>query len=196
MSTLSGNAARLLAACLPVLFVNGAAQAGTCVSASWYHEGSHTASGERYRPDGLTAAHRSLRLGTHVLVTNKRNGHTVTVRINDRGPAAWTRRGIDLSRGAARALGMMGSGVAPVCFQVVDGGGRGSRHAESAEGGEVMKTASANGSRGERLRGGVHSHRLRRVAAASARKLERASARRAPKAHEARQARRTDDDDA
>jgi rare lipoprotein A len=134
-------------------------------------------------------------LGTHVLVTNKRNGHSVEVRVNDRGPAAWTRRGIDLSRGAARALGMMGSGVATVCYQVVDGGGRGSHHADNAEAGEVIKTAHinsehVNGERvsGKRLRGGAHSHRLRKLAAASAR--------RAIRSHEEEQTRPDKDEDA
>lgn len=194
MSTLAGNAARMLAACLPMLCVSGEASAGSCVSASWYHEGSHTASGERYRPDGLTAAHRSLRLGTRVLVTNRRNGRTVEVRINDRGPAAWTRRGIDLSRGAARALGMMGSGVAPVCLQVVDGGGRASRHAE------VAGDDSSDIARAERK----HARRgkSRRLASAAARRHEKASIRRnaraysAKKAYSARSVRREADDDA
>jgi rare lipoprotein A len=222
MSALAGNAARLLAACLPVLVMDGAARAGTCVSASWYHEGNHTASGERFRPDGLTAAHRSLKLGTHVLVTNKRNGRSVEVRINDRGPAAWTRRGIDLSRGAARALDMMGSGVATVCYQGVDGGGRGARHAEAAETGDVanakargvMKTAHIKTARldgdhaggehingetanGKRPHNGAHRHRLRKLAAASARKLDRANApRRAIRSNAGEQTRPNKDNDA
>lgn len=195
MSTLAGNAARLLAACLPMLCVNGEAKAGSCVSASWYHEGSHTASGERYRPDGLTAAHRSLRLGTRVLVTNRRNGRTVEVRINDRGPAAWTRRGIDLSRGAARALGMIGSGVAPVCFQVVDGGSRSSRHADSEERRSSRVAQAEARSEGKRSRR-AHRRHAQRLAAAAARRLEKASMRRNAKAYSAKQARREDDDDA
>lgn len=85
--------------------------------ASWYHEGRRTATGERFNPDGLTAAHRSLPFGTMVRVTNRANGRSVVVRINDRGPARWTGRNIDVSRGAARALGMVRSGVAPVSIQ-------------------------------------------------------------------------------
>lgn len=87
--------------------------------ASWYHEGKRTATGERFNPDGLTAAHRSLPFGTMVRVTNRANGRSVVVRINDRGPAKWTRRSIDVSRGAARALGMIRSGVATVHIQAV-----------------------------------------------------------------------------
>ncbi len=89
--------------------------------ASWYGydgSGSETAAGERYNPEGMTAAHRSLPLGTKVRVTNTRNGRSVVVRINDRGPYVRGRI-IDLSAAAARILGMMGSGVAPVRIDVL-----------------------------------------------------------------------------
>ncbi|MBD2137558.1 septal ring lytic transglycosylase RlpA family protein [Anabaena sp. FACHB-1237] len=89
--------------------------------ASWYGydgSGSRTASGERYRPEGLTAAHRTLPLGTKVRVTNTRTGQSVVVRINDRGPYIRGRI-IDLSAGAARVLGMIRSGVAPVKVEVL-----------------------------------------------------------------------------
>ena len=89
--------------------------------ASWYGydgSGSQTASGERYNPEGLTAAHRSLPLGTKIRVTNTRNGRSVVVRINDRGPYIRGRI-IDVSAGAARLLGMIGSGVAPVSLEVL-----------------------------------------------------------------------------
>jgi rare lipoprotein A len=87
--------------------------------ASFYgsESGSHTASGERFRPEGLTAAHRTRRMGSVVTVTNLRNGKSVQVRINDRGPAKWTHRVIDLSLGAARVLGMIRSGVVPVSIE-------------------------------------------------------------------------------
>lgn len=86
--------------------------------ASWYgfESGNTTANGERYDPWGMTAAHRSLPFGTIVRVTL--DGRSVTVRINDRGPAAWTGREIDLSLGAATALGMVERGIAPVCITV------------------------------------------------------------------------------
>jgi rare lipoprotein A len=100
-----------------------------CGTASWYHEGSRTANGERYRPDGISAAHRTLPFGTRVQVHNQRTGRSITVRINDRGPFIRGRI-IDLSRGAQRALGM--GGLAPVCLAVL---GRGSQVA-SAEDGE------------------------------------------------------------
>jgi rare lipoprotein A len=70
-------------------------------------------------PAKLTAAHRSLPFGTKVLVTNKRNGKSVVVRINDRGPFI-RGRVIDVSKAAAANIGMVSSGTAQVCFQVVD----------------------------------------------------------------------------
>ena len=84
--------------------------------ASWYEMGHTTANGERYRPDGLTAAHRTLPFGTRVRVTHK--GRSVVVRINDRGPFIKGRM-IDLSRGAARSLGIRG--VARVHMEIVRG---------------------------------------------------------------------------
>lgn len=75
--------------------------------ASWYASGKRTASGERFNPDGLTAAHRTLPFGTRVRVVNRANGRSVVVRINDRGPFVG-RRVIDLARGSARALGIQG----------------------------------------------------------------------------------------
>ena len=84
---------------------------GAAVKASFYQLGSKTASGERFNPNGLTAAHRSLPFGTMLRLVNHSNGRTVTVRVNDRGPFI-KGRGLDVSRGAAAALGMIGSGVA------------------------------------------------------------------------------------
>ena len=89
--------------------------------ASWYgsdFHGRRSASGEIYNQNTLTAAHRSLPFGTRVRVTNVHNNRSVVVRINDRGPFIGGRV-IDLSTAAARNLGMMGSGVAPVRIQVV-----------------------------------------------------------------------------
>ncbi len=67
----------------------------------------------------LTAAHRSLKFGTKVQVINKRNGKSVVVRINDRGPFI-RGRVIDLSKAAASQIGMIRSGVASVCYQVIN----------------------------------------------------------------------------
>jgi rare lipoprotein A len=87
--------------------------------ASYYWQGQQTASGARFNPDGLTAAHRSLPFGTRVRVTNQSNGQSVVVTINDRGPFVGGRI-IDLSRGAARAISMTGAGVARVSLQVMN----------------------------------------------------------------------------
>jgi rare lipoprotein A len=88
--------------------------------------GPLTANGETYNPGGLTAAHRSLPFGTRVRVTSTRTGRSVVVRINDRGPYVGGRI-IDLSTGAARAIGLTDSGVGSVRLDVLGGGGRRSR---------------------------------------------------------------------
>lgn len=103
-----------LATCLTVISSTSIASA-QCGRASWYALHSKTASGERMNPSAMTAAHRTLPFGTRVAVTNKRNGKTVVVRINDRGPFI-RGRVIDLSRAAAQRSGMVGSGHAPVCI--------------------------------------------------------------------------------
>lgn len=84
---------------------------GTASVYSLAHSGRKTASGEIHRASALTAAHRFLPFGTQVKVTNRRNGRSVVVRINDRGPFVRSRI-IDLSPAAAKALGF--SGLAPV----------------------------------------------------------------------------------
>jgi rare lipoprotein A len=78
-----------------------------------FYGGGRTASGERSGPTELTAAHRTLPFGTRVLVKNVRNGRTVVVRINDRGPYGRGRI-IDVSRAAARELDMINSGTTMV----------------------------------------------------------------------------------
>jgi rare lipoprotein A len=96
----------------------GATQTGT---ASWYGPGFHgnrTSSGEIYDQYDMTAAHPTLPLGTRVAVTNLQNGKAVEVRINDRGPFV-KGRSIDLSYAAARLLGMIGPGTAPVRIEVL-----------------------------------------------------------------------------
>ena len=89
--------------------------------ASWYGGGEslskHTATGERFRASGLTAAHRSLPLGTRLLVSH--GGRSVVVRVNDRGPAAWTGRSLDVSRGAAAQLGLIQRGTGAVHVTVL-----------------------------------------------------------------------------
>ncbi len=84
--------------------------------ASWYgdaHHGRKTASGDRFDKNALTAAHRTLPLGSRVRVTNLENGRTVEVVVNDRGPFV-NGRLIDLSEAAARALGFAEDGLARV----------------------------------------------------------------------------------
>ena len=87
--------------------------------ATWYGEAQQTASGERFDKHAMTAAHRTLRLGTRVRVTNQKNGRSVVVRINDRGPYGNASRIIDMSEAAARVLGMIDAGVVPVVVEIV-----------------------------------------------------------------------------
>ncbi len=90
-------------------------------NASWYgkeFDGLPTASGETFRPEKISAAHRTLPLGTVVDVTNERNGKTLRVRINDRGPFI-AGRIVDLSKAAAAEIGSVLDGVVPVTLRVV-----------------------------------------------------------------------------
>jgi rare lipoprotein A len=87
--------------------------------ASFYSEGSKTASGETFDPHELTAAHRSLPFGTKLRVTNVATGQSVTVRVNDRGPFV-PGRDVDVSHSAAEALGIVGDGLAKVRMDVVE----------------------------------------------------------------------------
>lgn len=92
----------------------------SCGGASWYALRSRTASGEMMNPAAMTAAHKTLPLGSKVKVTNLRNGKAVIVRINDRGPFIKGRL-IDLSRGAASKLGFIGAGHTRVQIEPADG---------------------------------------------------------------------------
>ena len=86
--------------------------------ASYYWQPQRVASGGWFNPNALTAAHKTLRFGTRVRVTNLRNGRSVIVRINDRGPYIKGRI-IDLSRRAADIVGMRKSGIAPVRVDIL-----------------------------------------------------------------------------
>lgn len=86
--------------------------------ASFYTEGTRTASGEKFDTNELTAAHPTLPFGTKLRVTNVTNGQSVTVRVNDRGPYV-PGRVVDVSYSAARTLGMVDGGVAKVKLDVV-----------------------------------------------------------------------------
>ena len=90
--------------------------------ASWYGPGFHgrrTASGETFRSDAMTAAHRHLPFGTRVRVVHEGTGRSVVVRINDRGPFHG-RRIIDLAQGPARSLGLTAAGSAYVSLHRLD----------------------------------------------------------------------------
>ncbi len=91
------------------------------ILASWYGEyfnGRKTANGEIYDMYGFTGAHKTYPLGTVLLVTNPKNGKSLEVRINDRGPF-WNNRELDLSMGAAEYLGTKRAGVATVNIEVI-----------------------------------------------------------------------------
>ena len=102
-----------IAAFLVFVALSTSANGEDRVSASWYGDelrGNRTASGEKFNPDGLTAAHRTLPFGTCLVVGNPRNGKSVNVRVNDRGPFAKDRV-LDLAAGAARAIGMVATQI-------------------------------------------------------------------------------------
>ena len=86
--------------------------------ASFYTEGTKTASGEKFNTHELTAAHPTLPFGTRLRVTNVASGQSVTVRVNDRGPYV-RGRVVDVSYAAAESLGMVGGGVAKVKLDIV-----------------------------------------------------------------------------
>ena len=86
--------------------------------ASYYDEGTRTASGESFDPQALTAAHPDLPFGTKLRVTNVTTGKSVIVRVNDRGPFV-PGRIVDVSHSAAAALGMIDQGTAEVKVDVV-----------------------------------------------------------------------------
>jgi rare lipoprotein A len=114
-------------ACAGAAAVPGAAPAEKLIEtgvATWYggHTAWHrTASGERFEPQKLTAAHRSLPLGTMVRVTDLATGRSVVVRVNDREPPHG-RRCIDLSEGAGKVLGIHRRGVAHVTITALEPG--------------------------------------------------------------------------
>jgi len=89
--------------------------------ASWYgpESGKQTANGERFHPDGISAAHTTLPLPSYVEVTRLDTGRTILLRVNDRGPFSQGRI-IDLSRGAAEQLGIRTAGVSPVRVRAID----------------------------------------------------------------------------
>jgi rare lipoprotein A len=103
---------------LAVIGIPMTASAQSGIASIYGYSGGRTADGERVSEGSLTAAHRSLPFGTMVRVTNERNGRSVVVRINDRGPFV-RGRVIDVTPAAARALGF--SGLTTVSLDVVGG---------------------------------------------------------------------------
>jgi rare lipoprotein A len=127
----------------------GAEETGT---ASWYghpYHGRPTASGEVYDMNELTAAHRTLPLGSRLMVTNLDNAQAVEVRVNDRGPFAEGRI-LDLSYAAARVLGADRSGVIPVRLRVL-----------VLPGGPGLAPAAASGGAGYTVQVGAFTSRAR-----------------------------------
>lgn len=111
-------AASAAAPAAPAAATAGATESGKL---AWYGRkfaGRKTASGEAYNPNALTMAHKTLPFGTLVKVTNPKNGKSVTLRVNDRGPTQGDRVG-DVSQAAARKLGMTKSGVIDAELTVV-----------------------------------------------------------------------------
>jgi rare lipoprotein A len=116
MHKLTSDAVALLAALSIVAPIDLAS--AQCGSASWYAMTSRTASGERANPNTMTAAHRTLPFGSKVRVENLKNGKSVVVRINDRGPFTGGRV-IDVTRAAANSLGFVRAGTAKVRLTVL-----------------------------------------------------------------------------
>jgi rare lipoprotein A len=86
--------------------------------ATWYSSGRKTASGERFNPNGMTVAHRTLPFGTVLKLTNPENGNSIKVVVNDRGPFV-KGKDLDVSRGGAKALGFKEKGSAKLNIEVV-----------------------------------------------------------------------------
>lgn len=99
-----------------IVLVSAIACGASAGTASYYWQGQKVACGGKFNPGALTAAHRTYPCGTKVRVTNKRNGRSVVVTINDRGPFVKGRI-IDVSLAAAKVLGMTKAGVVPVTVE-------------------------------------------------------------------------------
>ena len=141
-------AAFILSSCAPYQARRAPSHYHAEGQASWYgpgFQGHRTASGERYDQRELTAAHKTLPFGYTIRVTNKDNGKSVIVRINDRGPFVHGRI-IDLSRAAAEEIGMMGSGTAPVILATLTTASADER----VENGEEELLSQGKGGKGKR----------------------------------------------
>lgn len=113
---LNFGVAVILAGAFVALLYTVPARAETCgIWTTWYgtESGNRTANGEKFDGTGLTAAHRSYAFGTKLRVTY--DGKSVVVRVNDRGPAKWTGNQLDLSKAAAKRIGMIRAGRVKTC---------------------------------------------------------------------------------
>ena len=122
------NPRAILAAIAMAFGLSGCAEVsaepqGQAIRTSWYggsgeRLNTHTANGDRFNPSDRTCAHRTLPFGTRIQVTFR--GHSTICRVNDRGPAKWTGRDLDLTRSAADDIGIISMGVAPVSVRILD----------------------------------------------------------------------------
>ncbi len=127
-------------------------------NASWYGPNFHgklTSSGEIYNMHTMTAAHKTLPMNTIVRVTNRRNGLSVIVRINDRGPFVATRI-IDLSNAAAKKIQMIGTGTAPVTLEVLGFKTKGEKSIPTKK--EMKRTSQSKSTGNFALQIGSFSH--------------------------------------
>lgn len=88
------------------------------IVASWYSSGRRTASGQHFNPNGFSVAHRTLPFGTKIHLTNPRTGKSIVAIVNDRGPFV-RGRGLDVSKGGARALGFIGQGQTTLVYEIL-----------------------------------------------------------------------------
>lgn len=111
---------RLVAALFIIVLLTLPAAAETGLASFYGSEsGNRTANGERFHPERISCAHRHHAFGTMLRVTDLETGRSVICRVNDRGPARWTGRIVDLSLGAARQLNMVTRGVIRVRIEVL-----------------------------------------------------------------------------
>lgn len=155
---------RLVAAMLAIagLMQTGAAVAAQVGKASYYccsFAGKLTANGERFNPGAMTAAHKTLPFGTVVRVVHLKTGRSIVVRINDRGPFVGGRI-IDLSKGAARQLGFVSSGVAAVRVEVIKMG-KGGRKTAAGKKRKSGTNVALNVAPGTRQKGAASSEGTR-----------------------------------
>ena len=137
--TLMRHTRTTLGALLGAIMIAGAGAPAKANSqtgvASWYQMGHTTANGEKYNPDGMTAAHPSLPFGTVVQVENLNNGRSVRLRIYDRGPFVGCRIFVVI-RGGARQVGLIATGTARVKVTTLYSGSRTSSAAQLTSGGK------------------------------------------------------------